>query len=251
MRLAPGLSLFCGANGYLPFLALLMLFQLQVAAQEPVVKKKFLKAHSSLSLKNSFLRFVIVPDFGQVGGCEGFIRLLPQLMALRPTTILLGAEDVSRNENNEQFRSAIRTSSSKEPSPFLTILDRLATHDKLSGRINNPDGILRIGMMRIPRAGESHSHITLPWISKPSAQSVLGTALLAAGYAQLREHEIIFIKAMPADFERKELLVVDVYGPNKETQKGPVPATYPKGFGYLRGPLILNKDRNSVGDFDQ
>jgi hypothetical protein len=200
------------------------------AEPESSIVEKYLKAENDESYNAEPWRLILAPDFDTIGGVDGFIRLLPHIIELKPALVILNAEDVYDSRARKDLITSLKSGR------FMVLYDRLlegkidpavGTH----GRVDEVDGTLRLGFIRLPDTADikmytlgtspqicSSDHINVPFTSTPGTQSPLGRALLAAGYKiKTRKDRSNCLSAMPADFKRKEMLVIDVIGTKSDS----------------------------------
>jgi len=76
------------------------------ANPEQAVTEKFFKVHMTES--NILFRIVLVPDFRTIGGNNGFLKLLPRILALHPSVIFINATDVFEGRADKDLKAALR-----------------------------------------------------------------------------------------------------------------------------------------------
>jgi hypothetical protein len=87
------------------------------------VRLRTLKTVCPNGLKGNVVRFILVPDFEVIQGCQGFIQLLPRLLDLPPAMICIKATDVWEAKADEDLRAALQEL--PDNLTFWAIFDRL------------------------------------------------------------------------------------------------------------------------------
>jgi len=208
------------------------LYQGAMVKSEQQVSEKFFKITSSELGRGYTLRLLLVPDFQSMGGCKGFLKLLPRILELHPGAIFINASDLFDAKGDDELKAALR---SLNPNILCAAMfDRLA-QDKIDpaigtkGFVDPKDGRIRIGFIKVPEDFSTSSsarpksdnrsdlmtcnqaHINVAWTTPLCCNTpTFGYFLQKSVYEKILQKDgIKYLAAMPSKYRQAEIIVID------------------------------------------
>ncbi len=205
------------------------------------IRLRTLKTICPRGLKGNVVRFILVPDFEVIHGPQGFRRLLPHLLDLRPALICIKATDIWKAKADDDLKDALQEL--PDNLSCWAVFDRLPEADfqqinGFRGFVDPIDGRMKFGIIMVPDSDEVDNStdesndrlsvvssgkfacVNVPWVSPVSYESMAGYAFQKAGYTQILEKDgKKYLAAMPHDHHQSEVIVVDAVG-SGELRKG-------------------------------